>query len=92
MGLWFINWGLGTRGIWHKGWKAVTEHGPVPLGRGKFDEDRWQLFHAVEDRHYVTDVHATVLHQLGLDPRKLEVPGRKRLEIDHGRPIKEIIA
>jgi hypothetical protein len=49
-------------------------------------------FHAVEDRHYVTDIHATVLHQLGLDPRKLEVPGRKRLEIDHGQPIREIIA
>jgi hypothetical protein len=49
-------------------------------------------FHAVEDRHYVTDLHATVLHQLGLDPRKLEVPGRKRLEIDYGKPIKEIIA
>ena len=49
-------------------------------------------FHAVEDRHYVTDIHATVLHQLGLDPRRLEVPGRKRLEIDHGQPIGEIIA
>ena len=42
-------------------------------------------FHAVEDRHYVTDIHATVLHQLGLDPRRLEVPGHKRLEIDFGR-------
>jgi uncharacterized protein (DUF1501 family) len=49
-------------------------------------------FHAVENRHYVTDIHATVLHQLGLDSRKLEVPGRKRLEIDHGKPILEIIA
>jgi hypothetical protein len=49
-------------------------------------------FHAVENRHYVTDIHATVLHQLGLDPRRLEVPGRKRLEIDYGAPIKEIIA
>ena len=49
-------------------------------------------FHAVEDRHYVTDIHATVLHQLGLDPRRLEVPGRKRLEIDYGKPIREIIA
>jgi hypothetical protein len=29
---------------------------------------------------------------LGLDSRKLEVPGRKRLEIDHGRPITDIIA
>lgn len=49
-------------------------------------------FHAVENRHYVTDIHATILHQLGLDSRKLEIPGRKRLEIDHGSPIVEIIA
>ena len=48
-------------------------------------------FHAIENRHYVTDLHATVLHQLGLDSRKLEVPGRKRLDIDHGQPIREII-
>jgi len=49
-------------------------------------------FHAVEDRHYVTDIHATILHQLGLDSRKLEIPGRKRLDIDHGKPITEIIS
>lgn len=49
-------------------------------------------FHAVEDRHYVTDIHATILHQLGLDSRELEIPGRKRLDIDHGRPIEQIIA
>ena len=49
-------------------------------------------FHAVEDRHYVTDIHATILHQLGLDSRKLEIPGRKRLDIDHGKAITEIIA
>ncbi len=55
---------------------------------GKTDEIG---FHAVEDRHYVTDVHATILHQLGLDSRKLEIPGRKRLDIDHGAPIKAII-
>ncbi len=49
-------------------------------------------FHAVENRHYVTDIHATILHQLGLDPRKLEVPGRKRLDVDFGAPIQSIIA
>ena len=47
---------------------------------------------ASEDPHYVTDIHATVLHQLGLDSRKLEIPGRKRLEVDHGRLIREIVA
>lgn len=49
-------------------------------------------FHAVENRHYVTDIHATILRQLGLDSRRLEIPGRKRLDIDHGKPIEEIIA
>lgn len=48
-------------------------------------------FHAVEHPHYVTDVHATILHLLGLDPHKLEVPGRKRLERDFGHVIREIL-
>lgn len=42
--------------------------------------------------YHVTDLHATVLHLLGLDNRRLEVPGRKRLEIDHGHVIREILA
>jgi hypothetical protein len=46
----------------------------------------------VENRHYVTDIHSTILQQPGLDSRQFEVPGRKRLEIDHGKAIREIIA
>ena len=49
-------------------------------------------YHAVEHRHYVTDIHATVLHQLGLDSHRLEVPGQKRLELDYGKVIEQIIA
>jgi uncharacterized protein (DUF1501 family) len=49
-------------------------------------------FHAVENRHYITDVHATVMKQLGLDAKRLEIPGRKRLEIDYGQPIDALIA
>jgi hypothetical protein len=49
-------------------------------------------FLAAENRHYVTDIHATVLHQLGLDSRRMEVPGRKRLEMEHGHVIREILA
>ncbi|QDV35278.1 DUF1501 domain-containing protein [Tautonia plasticadhaerens] len=56
---------------------------------GKTDE---LGFHVVEDPHYVTDVHATLLRLLGLDPRRLDIPGRKRLEVDHGRPIEGILA
>ncbi|HBH51262.1 MAG TPA: DUF1501 domain-containing protein [Planctomycetaceae bacterium] len=49
-------------------------------------------YHALGDGHYVTDLHATVLHLLGLDGRRLEIPGRRRLEIDHGQVISEILA
>lgn len=49
-------------------------------------------FHAVEDRHYVTDVHATVMHLMGLEARRLEIPGRKRLDIDYGNPITAIMS
>lgn len=49
-------------------------------------------FHAVENRHYVTDLHATVLKQLGLNTRKLTIPGQKRISKDFGEPIDDIIA
>lgn len=49
-------------------------------------------FHSVEHPHYVTDVHATILKQLGLNAHRLEIPGQKRLEQDFGHPIEEIIA
>ncbi len=49
-------------------------------------------FHAVEHPHYVTDVHATLLHQLGLQADRMTVPGHKRLERDFGEVIHEILA
>ena len=33
---------LGSRAIWHKGWKAVSVH-PTISGWGHFDQDRWEL-------------------------------------------------
>ncbi len=46
---------LGSRAIWSKGWKAVTEHGPLS-GFGNFDKDRWQLFHTDVDRSEAHDL------------------------------------
>jgi arylsulfatase len=57
---------MGNRGIWHGGWKAVAEHGPN-LGTGRFDEDRWQLFHTDEDRseaHDLADQHPDKVEEL----------------------------
>jgi arylsulfatase len=57
---------LGTRGIWHQGWKAVAEHGPF-TDLGNFENDRWQLFHTDTDRaeaHDLADQHPEKLQQL----------------------------
>ena len=48
---------LSTRSIWHKGWKATTEHGPM-INVGKFDQDRWQLFNTDVDRAEAHDLAA----------------------------------
>ena len=48
-------------------------------------------FHAIDHPHYVTDIHATILHQLGLHHHHLEVPGHKRLDIDFGHVIEDVL-
>ena len=40
----------------------------------------------------MTDIHATILRLLGLDSHRLDIPGRQRLAIDHGTPIRAIMA
>jgi len=57
---------LSTRGIWHDGWKAATEHGPM-INRGHFDQDRWQLFHTDTDRaeaHDLAEKHPDKVKEL----------------------------
>lgn len=40
---------LGTRAIYHDGWKAVSRHGPIS-GKGNFNQDEWELYNINEDR------------------------------------------
>jgi arylsulfatase A-like enzyme len=40
---------LGSRGIWHQGWKAVTVH-PTLSGWSHFHQDTWELYQTTEDR------------------------------------------
>jgi arylsulfatase len=40
---------LGSRGIWHDGWKAVTNH-PTIAGWSHFNDDEWELYHTEVDR------------------------------------------
>ena len=49
---------LGSRGIWHDGWKAVTTH-PTISGWSHFNDDEWELYH--------TDVDRSELHNLAAE-------------------------
>ena len=40
---------LGSRGIWHDGWKAITNH-PTLSGWSHFNDDEWELYHTDVDR------------------------------------------
>jgi arylsulfatase A-like enzyme len=55
---------LGSRAIWHDGWKAVTTH-PTISGWGNFGKDTWELYH--------TDVDRSELHDLAAEePERLQ--------------------
>lgn len=49
---------LGTRGIWHKGWHALTTHPPAPSQWSKFTQDVWELYDLSKDRAEVHNVAA----------------------------------
>jgi arylsulfatase len=48
---------LGSRAIWHDGWKAVTTH-PTISGWSHFNEDTWELYHTDTDRSELHDLAA----------------------------------
>jgi arylsulfatase len=46
---------LGSRAIWHEGWKAITTH-PSMSGWANFGEDDWELYHIDVDRAELHDL------------------------------------
>jgi arylsulfatase len=57
---------LGSRAIWHKGWKAVSVH-PTIAGWGNYEHDRWELYNTDEDRtemHDLASEHPAKLQEL----------------------------
>ena len=58
---------LGTRGIWHRGWKAEAMHPAAPGNWSHFTEDRWELYNTDVDRsecHDLADQHPEKLEEL----------------------------
>jgi arylsulfatase A-like enzyme len=57
---------LGSRGIWHQGWKAITNH-PTLSGWSNFNDDQWELYHTDIDRaelHNLADQHPEKVREL----------------------------
>jgi arylsulfatase A-like enzyme len=48
---------LGSRSVWHEGWKAVTTH-PALSGWGHYNDDEWELYHTDVDRSEVHNLAA----------------------------------
>jgi hypothetical protein len=89
-------WSQNTTGRDHnpKGYTVLLAGGGVKGGtiHGATDEVGYQ---AVEHRHYYSDLHATILNQLGLDWKKMEYKflGRTFRLVEEGEgAIKEILA
>ena len=75
----FVTW------LWGAGIKAGVAHG---------HSDDWG-YQAAENKTYCYDLHATVLHLLGIDHEKLTVRQNgidRRLTDVHGQVVKEILA
>ncbi len=55
---------LGTRALWHQGWKAASLGPAAPSAWGQFSSQRWELFH--------TDADPSECHDLaGQEPERL---------------------
>jgi hypothetical protein len=89
-------WSQNTTGRDHnpKGYCSWMAGGGIKPGviHGSTDEVGYE---AVENRHYYSDLHATILHQLGLDHTKMHfrAVGRTFHLVEEGEgPIKDILA
>jgi hypothetical protein len=89
-------WSQNTTGRDHnpRGYTAWMAGGGVKGGitHGATDEVGYQ---AVENRHYYSDLHATILQQLGLDYKKMKIPviGRTMRLVEEGDgPIQAILS
>jgi hypothetical protein len=88
-------WSQNTTGRDHnpRGFSSWLAGGGVKGGavHGATDDVGYK---AVEQPHYYSDLHATILRQLGLSPKRMEIEvvGRTMKLIEEGGPITEIVS
>ena len=57
---------LGSRAVWHEGWKVVSTH-PTISGWSNFNDDEWELYNTAVDRsevHNLADKHPDKVREL----------------------------
>ncbi|NNM59510.1 MAG: arylsulfatase [Legionellales bacterium] len=82
---------LGTRAIYHDGWKAVARHAPLS-GKGNFHSDEWELYHVENDRtemHNLADKHPDKLREL-IDLWFIEAGKHNVLPLDDRSPFEQM--
>ena len=76
---------LGSRSIWHEGWKAVTTH-PCIAGWGNFNDDEWELYHTDVDRSEVQQPRGRAAGQAAGARQHLVLRGRRERRVPARRP------
>jgi len=89
-------WSQNTTGRDHnpRGYTAWMAGGGIKGGTAHGATDEFG-YRALQNPHYYSDLHATILHQLGIDHTKLEIPvfGKTMRLVEEGNgPIEQIIA
>ena len=77
---------LGSRSIWHEGWKAVTTH-PTIAGWGHFNDDEWELYHTDVDRSELHNLAAEQPGQAARAGQHLVLGGRRERRVPARRPL-----
>ena len=77
---------LGSRAIWHDGWKAITTH-PTLSGWSHFGDDTWELYHTDVDRSELHDLAAEHAREAARDGEPLVRRGRPERRLPAGRPV-----
>jgi arylsulfatase len=79
---------LGSRSIWHDGWKAVTTHITI-RGWGDYANDTWELYHTDDDRsecHNVAELEPGRLRDL-VNLWYVEAGANGALPLDDRSPV-----
>ena len=77
---------LGSRGIWHDGWKAITTH-PTISGWSNFSDDTWELYHTDIDRSELHDLAAEHPEKVRETGQPVVRRGRRQRRLPARRPV-----